>query len=87
MNDNKTITKSIKLSPQLEEMIKASAKEQGMNFSQYMIYCAIHKEDTLSPEILCRIENIINKCTDYISDSNDLKNIRGEVEELWDLLK
>ncbi len=59
-NEKKTITKSLKLSPDMLMCIEGKAKKRNMNFSQYMVDCAIHRESAITPEILCRLENIID---------------------------
>lgn len=87
--EKKTITKSLKISPGALEQIERSASEKGMRFSQYMIDCALHGENALTPEILCKIENIIELCNKAcISDNmDDRKKLREEADLLWDSLK
>ena len=86
-NEKKTITKSMKLSPDVAEYIECEASKMDMNFSQYMTYCALHRESVINPEILCRIENIIEVCRDFIDDDKVMTKVRKEVDELWDCLK
>lgn len=61
-NEKKTITKSMKMSPDIVKHIENEAKKKNMNFSQYMIDRAVHGDNSLTPEILCRMENIIQRC-------------------------
>ena len=86
-NEKKTITKSMKLSPDVAEYIEGEAVKMDMNFSQYMTYCALHRESAITPEILCKIENIIELCREFIDDDKVMKKVRKEVDELWDCLK
>lgn len=85
-NEKKSITKSLKLSPDIVSKIDAEAKQKGMNFSQYMIDCAIHKDNALTPEIMCRIDNVIEMCV-RIADENNNDLIRMEADKLWEYLK
>lgn len=85
-NEKKSITKSLKLSPDVATKINEDAKQKGMNFSQYMIDCAIHKDNALTPEIMCRIENVIEMCV-RIADENNNELIRMEADKLWEYLK
>lgn len=86
-NEKKTITKSLKLSPDMLMHIEGKAKKKNMNFSQYMVDCAIHRESAITPEILCRLENIIETCIYHIDDEETLKIIRKEADELWECLR
>ena len=86
-NEKKTVTKSMKLSPDVAEYIEGEASKMDMNFSKYMTYCALHRESMINPEILCRIESIIEICSDYIDDDKVMKKVRKDVDELWGCLK
>lgn len=88
-NEKKTITKSMKMSPDIVKHIENEAKKKNMNFSQYMIDRAVHGDNSLTPEILCRMENIIQRCLMVVSinNSSDIENIRMEADALWECLK
>lgn len=88
-NEKKTIIKSMKMSPDIANYIEIEAKKRNMNFSQYMIDCAVHKESCITPEILCHMENIIEQCLSIasINNSSDIENIRMEANALWECLK
>ena len=43
-NGKKTITKSMKLSPDAVQYIEGEAEKLNMNFSQYMLDCVMHRE-------------------------------------------
>ena len=51
-----------------------------------MIDCATHKDNALTPEIMCRIENVIEMCV-RIADENNNELIRMEADKLWEYLK
>lgn len=86
-NEKKTITKSMKLSPDAVQYIEGEAEKLNMNFSQYMLDCVMHRECSITPEILCRLENIIEMCMSYIDNDKDSRKIRREVNKLWECLK
>ena len=87
--EKKTITTTFKVSQKLNDEIEAAAKNKGISKSQYITECIKHRENSLTPEILCRIENILGKCR-RIAEEDDLytlNNIAKEIDELWDFLK
>ncbi len=88
-HEKKTITKSLKLSSDDLSIIEQKSREKGMNFSRYMIESAVHGETGLTPEILCRIENIIERCARIANENQagDMELIRMEVDALWEYLK
>ena len=88
-HEKKSISKSLKISPNDFEVINEKMKERKVNFNQYMIECAVHSGNGLTPEILCKIENIIEKCARIAgqSDKDTMDSIRMEANALWDCLK
>ena len=46
-NEKKSVTKSIKMSPQQEHQIREQANKKDMNFSEYMLDCALHGNQVL----------------------------------------
>lgn len=85
-HEKRTITKSLKMSPDDLKIIEERAEKKGMNFSRYMVESAVHRENGLTPEMLCRMENIIGQCV-RIADKNDMDMLRMEADALWALLK
>lgn len=88
-NEKKTVSKSMKLSPDIARFIEDKAKEANMNFSEYMIDCALHRDKALTPEILCKLENIIESCVRLAPQTltDDVNIIRSEADSLWELLR
>ena len=86
-NEKKLKSKSLKLSADMLEKIEHKAEQKNMNFSQYMIDCALHNESCITPEVLCRMENIIELCTVHCDNETVKEIIRKEANELWDCLK
>ena len=84
----KSITKSLKMTPENEREINEKAKANNMNFSKYLLDCALHNNNSVTPEILCKIENIIEQCRKSVmSDRKTIDKINEEANELWELLK
>lgn len=87
-DEMRTITKSMKLTPSDAEFIENQAKNEGMSFSTYVKDCALHRGKAVTPEITCKLQNIVNQalritCNDLAAQ----ERIRKEIDELWDLLK
>lgn len=68
--EKKSVVKSIKLSPNQEKFIKGQAEIKNMNFSEYMVDCAVHGNKGITPQIAVKMQEIVNIVTD-IADSLD----------------
>ncbi|MBR6617251.1 MAG: hypothetical protein IKL00_05175 [Oscillospiraceae bacterium] len=86
-NQNKTVMKTMRLSRETAEKIEAAARIRGMNFSEYLLDCALHRECRLTPELLCKITNILQRCRDALENKKLKKWMINEVSELWECLK
>ena len=69
-NEKKSVTKSIKMSPQQEQQIREQADKKGMNFSEYMLDCALHGNQGITPYMAVKMQEMINIVKD-IADSLD----------------
>jgi len=77
-NEKKSIVKSVKLSPNQLAVIEQKADEKGMKFSEYMVDCAIHCNESLTPLMAVKIQEMVNMVTE-IADSIDSRDyIRKE---------
>ena len=63
-SEKKTMTKSIKLSQNEYEQIQKQAADKGMNFSEYIIDSAIHRQNTITPQIAVKVQEIANTALD-----------------------
>ncbi|MDE5770649.1 MAG: hypothetical protein K2I06_03310 [Ruminococcus sp.] len=66
----KSVTKSIKMSPQQEQQIREQADKKGMNFSEYMLDCAVHGNQGITPYMAVKMQEMVNIVKD-IADSLD----------------
>ena len=62
-NEKKNITKSIKISQNQYDIIKQKADERHMNFSEYVVDCAVHG-NSLTPQIAVKVQSIANTALD-----------------------
>lgn len=77
-NEKKSIIKSIKMSSLQEQQIKEQAEKKGMNFSKYMLDCALHNNQGVTPYIAVKMQEMVNIVKD-IADSLDKRDyIRKE---------
>ena len=77
-NEKKSITKSVKMSSLQEQQIKEQAEKKGMNFSEYMLDCALHNNQGITPYMAVKMQEMVNIVKD-IADSLDEKDyIRKE---------
>ncbi len=63
-NEKKNITKSIKISQNQYDIIKQKADERNMNFSEYVVDCAVHGNDSITPQIAVKVQEIANTAFD-----------------------
>lgn len=72
--EKKSITKSIKLSPLQVQQIEEKAKEKNLTFSSYMVDCAVHGNNSITPQMAVRMQELVNIVLE-IADSIDRRNI------------
>lgn len=90
-NEKKTIQKSLKLSPQQLQQIEEQANKKNMKFSEYMLDCALHHNQEITPCIAVKMQELVNlvrEITDCI-DSNDFiqkETLRQKTSAFADLL-
>lgn len=88
--EKKSITKSVKMSPNQEKIIMEQAEQKGMKFSEYMIDCAVHGSQGLTPQIAVKMQemiNIVKEIADGLDSSDYMRKeeLRQKVDDLVDL--
>ena len=58
--EKKNITKSIKVSQNQYDIIMQKAAEKNMNFSEYVVDCAVHGNQGITPQIAVKVQEIAN---------------------------
>lgn len=77
-NEKKSITKSVKISPNQERIIMEQAEKKGMNFSEYMLDCTLHSNQSVTPYMAVKMQEMVNMVLE-IADNLDSKDyIRRE---------
>ena len=61
------------MSPQQEQQIKEQADKKGMNFSEYMLDCAVNGNQGITPYMAVKMQEMVNIVKD-IADSFDEKD-------------
>lgn len=77
-NEKKSVTKSIKMSPQQEQQIMEQAEQKGMKFSEYMLDCALHGNQGITPHIAVKMQEMINIVNDIADSLDEKEYIRKE---------
>ena len=57
-------TRSIKVSQNQYDIIKKKADEKHMSFSEYVVDCAVHGNDSLTPHVAVKVQSIVNMVND-----------------------
>lgn len=71
--EKESIVKSIKMSPLQEQQIMEQAEQKGMNFSEYMLDCALHGNQGVTSLIAVKMQEMMNMVEEIIDsiDSRD----------------
>ena len=77
-NEKKSVTKSIKMSPQQEQQIREEADKKGMNFSEYMLDCALHNNRGVTPYMAVKMQEMMNIVKDIVDNLDERDYIRRE---------
>lgn len=77
-NEKKSITKSVKLSPLQVKQITEQANEKGMKFSEYMLDCALHGNQGITPYMAVKIQEMVNIVEDIADSLDERDYIRKE---------
>ena len=74
-NEKKSIVKSIKLSPSQVQQIEEKADKKGMKFSEYMLDCALHGEQGITPEYAVKMQELVNMVLEFADtlDENEFQ--------------
>lgn len=91
MNNEKqsTVKKSIRIPKCVAEEIEKEAAKKNQSFSDTVNYRLQHFQSPLTPAIMGKIQDIVNKATDAVKvyDPQKADVIQKEEAELWKYLK
>ena len=77
-NEKKSVTKSIKMSPQQEQQIMEQAEQKGMKFSEYMLDCALHSNQGITQYMAVKMQEMVNIVKDIADSLDEREYIRRE---------
>lgn len=77
-NEKKSIVKSIKLSPLQLQQIEEQADKKGMKFSEYMLDCALHGSDGITPQIAVKMQEMVNMVFEIADGIDSRDYVRKE---------
>lgn len=77
-NEKKSVIKSIKMSPQQEQQIMKQAEQKGMNFSKYILDCALHNNQSITPCMAVKMQEMVNIVNDIADNLDEREYIRKE---------
>lgn len=77
-NEKKSVTKSIKMSPQQEKQIREEADKKGMNFSEYMLDCALHNNQGVTPYMAVKMQEMVNIILEITDNLDEKDYVRKE---------
>lgn len=77
-NEKKSITKSVKVSPLQEHQIMEQAEQKGMKFSEYMLDCALHGSQGITPQIAVKMQEMVNMALEFADSLDENDYIRKE---------
>ncbi len=77
-NEKKSIVKSVKLSPNQLAVIEQKADEKGMKFSEYMVDCALHGNQGVTPLAAVKMQEMVNMVIEIVDSLDSRDYIRKE---------
>lgn len=77
-SEKKSIVKSIKLSPLQLQHIEEQADKKGMKFSEYMLDCALHGSQSITPQIAVKVQEMVNMAQEFADTLDENDYIRKE---------
>lgn len=77
-SEKKSIVKSIKLSPSQVQQIEEKANEKNMTFSSYMVDCALHNNQGITPQIAVKYQELVNMVQEIADNINRNDYVRKE---------
>lgn len=79
---------SIRLTEEQHKRVQEKANAKGMTVSRYLTERALRDDNSLTPEILVRIQDIANTACRAVNEyaPKDAAKLQNEVKKLWQKL-
>ncbi len=80
---------AIRLSDDERHTVEAKAKAKGMRPTSYIAFMAVHGEQGISPEVMVRIQDVVNRAFEAtkLANCDEAVLLQMEANDLWSLLK
>lgn len=82
-NQNKVVVKILRIPQETAEKLETEAGMRGMDFNEFMLDSALYRGCRLTPAVLCKMENILQRCMQSVDNPKIQKWVRKEIDELW----
>lgn len=71
------------------QAIQKMVDEKEMSMGSYIVNSAIHSQKSVTPEIMVKIQNLVNTACAVIEESapDKAEKMEKEAKKLWSLLK
>ncbi|MDE5937001.1 MAG: hypothetical protein K2G83_06325 [Ruminococcus sp.] len=88
-SEKKTKVTSLRMTEEQYHTIQEMADEKDMPMGSYIVDSAIHSQKSVTPDILVKIQNLVNTACAVIEESalDKAEKMETEAKKLWSLLK
>lgn len=85
--DKKNKKTSITMTDEDFSIIERKAKLKGMKISPYMVDCALHHDEAITPEVRAKMQTIMNYAIAFVRqyDLTAAEYIHKEAIKIWSL--
>lgn len=79
---------SVRLTEEQHKRVQEQAKAKGMTVSSYIITTAVNGGNTITPEMLVKMQNIVNMACEAVEEfaPNKVDSIQKGMNEIWQKL-
>ena len=87
--DKKNVKTSVKMTRRDHDLLEQRANECGMKIGPYIVSTAVKAENAITPEMVAKLQNIVNFACEAVKESSPkkVKEMQEEVNDLWSSLK
>lgn len=88
-SEKKTKVTSLRMTEEQYQTIQKMADEKEMSMGSYIVNSAMHSQKSVTPEIMVKIQNLVNAACGVIEKSapDKAEKMETEAKKLWSLLK
>lgn len=83
--DKKNKKTSITMTDEDFVVIERKARLKGMKISPYMVDCALHHDEAITPEVRAKMQTIMNYAVKMVSqyDATGAEFLHEEAKKIW----